>query len=195
MLDLSNIGQPTEVQCPVTGKTFNQDDSHRFGVGFSHYKIDPKRGLVRSYSQVFNTLHCVDRASAKKAIKQRIDAHGNIPFGTYDPAIHNPDESHITHANAQNLVEYNSDGIIPKNLLPTKCAVTGKPLTNEWYIPHVDDSTRGMTYQSILQESHPGASVESLTLAAGTMEDAQKLAYGIIDEIIEPHYNQKLIKG
>jgi hypothetical protein len=188
----SGAGEPKTVQCPVTGEIINRDDSHRIGVGFSHYKLDESGSLIRSYNQVFNTQHCANRDAAKSAARMRIAKHADIPFGEYKPEIHNPDESHIDHATAESLVEYNEDGIVPKDKLPKKCAVTGQPLTNEWYIPHVDDSTRGAHYQSILQKQFPRATIEELTLAANSLENAQKLAHQIIDEILEPDYQKSL---
>jgi|SRR5580765_6045156 len=188
----NGAGQPATVKCPVTNEIINRDDSHRFGVGFSHYKLDEDGQLVRSYNQVFNTLHCANRDAARSAIRQRIQKHSDIPFGEYHPEIHNPDESHIDHETARLNVEYNTDGIMPVGQLPKKCAITGQPLTTDWYIPHVDDSTRGTHYQAILQKQFPRATVQELTLAAGTLENAQKLAHQILEEIIEPDYQKSL---
>lgn len=194
--DLKNagVGQPTSVTCPITGESINRDDSHRFGVGFSHYKLEDGQ-LVRSYSQVFNTQHCANRDAAKSAARMRIAKHSSIPFGEYHPELHNPDESHIDHATAESLVEYNEDGIMPVGQLPKKCAITGSPLTSEWYVPHVDDSTRGTHYQAVLQKQFPRATIQELTLAANSLENAQKLANQIIDEILEPDYqaSQKVV--
>lgn len=187
-LNLSEMAQPKTAICPITKEAIATDFSHRFGVGFSHYKLDENGQLVRSYAQIFNTLHCKDRASALQAIRSRIDNHHNVPFGAYDADVHNPDESHIDHDNGRMLVEYNTLGITPRGQLPKTCAITGKPLTTEWYIPHVDDSTRGTTYQNILKKQHPGASIEQLTLGACSMEHAKTLAHAILDEIVEPDY-------
>lgn len=178
---------PVQVTCPVTGVPINRDDSHRFGVGFSHYVRGKNGQWTRSYNQVFNTLHCATRDAAKKAVKARIEAHANIPFGNYDAALHNPSEEHAHHVCRQN-VEYNTDGMLPPALLPKSCAVCGSQLDANVYVPHVDDSTRGTHYQGILQKQYPNASLEQLTFGACSLEHAQKLAHAILDEVIEPDY-------
>lgn len=179
---------PVQVTCPVSGETINRDDSHRFGVGFSHY-TDIQGDMKRSYSQIFNTLHCASREHALTAIRQRIDDHHNVPFGTYNPSVHNPDGEH-THETCQQNVEYNKIGLLPKASLPKACAICEQDLSqaNDIYIPHVDDSTRGTHYQGILQKNNPGLSVEQATYGACSMEHAQQLAHAIIDEVIEPDY-------
>lgn len=190
MLTLPDL-TPQKVTCPVTRKQINRDESHRFGVGFSHYTTNDAGETIRSYAQVFNTLHCADRPSALKAIKGRIDNHHTIPFGSYDPEIHNPG-GHTDDKTCKINLEYNQEGCLARAHLPKECAICQADLTGkDIYVPHVDDSTNGHQYQDYIQEMNPGATLEQCTLGACSMEHAQQLAHAILDEIIEPYHAAK----
>lgn len=187
---------PVQIPCANNcgADPFNRDNSHRFGVGISHYTKNENGEYVRSYAQVFSTQHCCSRSCALATVKARIDAHSSIPFGKYAPAIHNPDGEQ-SHAVARANVEYNQDGILADSQLPKSCAVCHQDLTGkDVYIPHVDDSTRGTHYQDILQRQYPGLTIEQATLGACSLNHAQELANAIIDEIIEPDYQGKALQ-
>ncbi len=190
-IQLPDLKQAKTETCAADGcySKFDRDQSHRFGVGISHYHLDENGKLTRSYAQVFTTLHSCSRECALAAIKARIDQHASIPFGIYNASIHNPAGA-ISEAEARMHVEYNDVAILPLAAMPKKDALTGADLSNakDWYLPHVDDSTRGMTYQEILRKQYPGATYEQLTLGCGTLSGAMQLAHAILDEIIEPDY-------
>ncbi len=190
-IQMPNLKQLQTETCAADGcySKFDRDQSHRFGVGISHYRIDEAGNLVRSYAQIFTTLHSCSRECALAAIKARIDQHSSIPFGSYNASIHNPAGA-ISDAEGRMHVEYNDVAVLPRAAMPKIDAISGADLSNatEWYIPHVDDSTRGMTYQEILRKKYPGATYEQLTLGCGSLSGAIQLAHAILDEIVEPDY-------
>lgn len=161
-------------------ESFNVDDSHRFGVGISHYRKDRNGVWIRSYIQVFQTFHCCSRDHALQVAHANVDNLKNLPFGTYNATLHNP-ANEQTHETCQKNVEYNADGLMPESALPKVDAITGEVLTNDVYIPHVDDSTRGTHYQAVL----------GVTLGAGTLDNAIELAHRILDEVLEADYQGK----
>lgn len=166
---------------------FETDLSHRFGVGISHYRRDGETGeWTRSYVQVFKTFHCCTRPHALEVAHSNVDSLKSLPFGQYDQAVHNPvmEQSHqVARAN----VEYNQDGLLPESALPTVDALTGEKLENDRYLPHVDDSTRGLTYQSILG-SHA-------TLGTATLEGAIELCHRLLDEVLEADFQGQELPG
>lgn len=190
-LNLPDLNKPVMVTCPVTRKQIERDKSHRFGVAFVHY-TEKDGKMAHSHAQIFNTLHCADRPSALKAIKKRIDDHHTVPFGSYDPAIHNP-TGETDHDTCHLNVSYDRDsGGLTRAQLPTECAICGESITDrDVYVPKVDDSTNGHQYQDYLQSIYPNASLEQCTLGACSMEHAQQLAHAILDQIIEPYHAAK----
>lgn len=175
--------------CPhvLCDAQFETDLSHRFGVGISHYHRDAATGeWTRSYVQVFKTFHCCTRDHALQVAHGNVDAFAHLPFGSYDPAVHNPDGEQ-THAVARANVEYNTDGLLPESALPQVDALTGEKLGDERYLPHVDDSTRGLDYRSILG-SH-------IILGTATLAGAIQLSHLLLDEVLEADFQGQLVVG
>lgn len=171
------IVQCANVNCPNGSNDeplvlLDSDYSYRYGVGISHYKLDEYLEYVRSYAQIFNTLHCCSDECAKVVTHNRIEQHTHIPFGEYAATIHNPSHEQ-SHATCRENVEYNQDGILPDSALPRNCFICDKSLVDEEiYIPHVDDSTNGKS----LNPSWNGA------LGCCSLEHAQELAHKLVDK-------------
>ncbi len=160
------------------------DLSHRFGVGISHYHFDGTQ-WTRSYVQVFKTFHCCSRDHALEVAHSNADALKSLPFGQYDPAVHNPvmEQSHeVARAN----VEYNQDGLLPESALPAIDALTGAKLGDDRYLPHVDDSSRGLIYQHL---------TGGVILGTGTLEGAIELCHRLLDEVLEADFQGQTITG
>lgn len=178
----------TKQQCvhPDCTEEVTLDFSHRLGVGMSHFRKRKDGSYEQSYSQVFNTQHACSREHALEVTHTRIDTHATLPFGTIT-TDHNPDGTQDTATLLANVPYHTAT-----HQLPQTDAITGESLqgATDIYVPHVDDSSRGATYQSILAKSHPGYSAYDLTLGTATLEDAIKLAHLIVDEIITPDYEQ-----
>lgn len=164
------------------------DTSHRFGVGISHYGKDGK-----SYLQVHTTMHSCSRDCALQAAHARLDTHKDMTHGTFEKDKHNPDgieyPDFIARANAEYHPHFRGSGN-----LPTTCAVCGKSLSSDVFVPHVDDSTRGTCYQEVLQkrDSEP-QSLETYDLGACSNEHAILLAHHILDDILMPDEQGKEI--
>ena len=164
-------------------EVFLTDLSHRFGVGIAHYKRDKSGQYVRSYNQVFRSFHCCTRAHALETAHVNADNLASLPFGSYDQLRHNP-VGEQTDATCKLNVEYNLAGALPDSALPTIDAITGESLVgaSDIYVPHVDDSTKGMMYQTVLQVAgHP----ITRWLGTATLENAVTLCHRILDEVLE----------
>lgn len=156
--------------CPDPEYDFDVNDSYRYGVGFSHYQLNTNTGeYERSYSQVFNTLHCCSVDCAKSVTHARIDSQASVPFGEYNRRIHNP-TGEQSHQTCRDNVEYNQLGIMPDSALPKECALSGASLVGrDIYIPHVD-------------KSYEGRALNTESAGCASLSLAQQLAHQLIDE-------------
>ena len=166
---------------PDCSNLIDTDNSHRFGVGISHYGNDGK-----SYLQVHTTMHSCSRQCALEAAHARLDSHKDMTHGKFEKEKHNPDGNEYPDSLVRMAAEYHFH---PRGTasLPAICGTCGKSLNGNIYVPHVDDSTRGTCYQEILQkrDSEP-KSLETYDLGACSNEHAIILAHHILDHIIEP---------
>lgn len=189
---------PLNTPAPTTQCAFDptltvvKDNAHILAVGFSHYHKDENGNVTKSYAQIHSTMYCATRQNAVSAAHARIDQHTSIPFGEHNKSVLNPNDE-FADAIVKMAIEYHSSPMAWSSL-PQVDAITGARVTNDVYVPHVDDSSRGMCYQDILLTSRGiNADLNTATLGTTTLENAQKLAHRIVDEVIQASYEGKKV--
>lgn len=102
-----------------------------YNIGISHYSKDKGVSYIQDHSESF----CCNHACADTEVHRRIEAQSAFPHGIYHPEL-NPNESHPTE-----LVKINAEYTPISRTwssLPTINAITGEPLGDDIYVPHVD---------------------------------------------------------
>lgn len=146
-----------------------------YDIGISHF--NKERGV--SYIQIHNSLFSCSEACAVKAAHARADSHKDLPHGQFDAATLNPDGLHPDVLVQQNAV-YTPLGVAWASL-PKVDALTGAPLGDDIYVPHVDRSS----HQDPKRGVH-GYHTPIGFLGTATLESCIQLIHVIIDEILAP---------
>lgn len=166
----------------------NKDTAHMLAVGISHYQKRNDGSVWKSYVQVHETMYCSSRDKAVQAAHARIDKHASMPHGEYNKEVLNP-ANEFADAVVKGATEYHLSPVAWASL-PQVDAITNTKITTDVYVPHVDDSSRGMCYQDIILSNRKlQGDFGTVTVGTSTLENAIKLSHKIVDDVIQADYN------
>ena len=192
MTELYKTPDPETVQVPCNHAGCEEQVAPNaatwYNLGISHY--NKAKGV--SYIQVHTTPYCCNEEHAAAVAHIRADNHRTLSFGEFDPAILNPAGEHPDTLVQQNAI-YSPPGRAWASL-PKVDAMTGQPLGNDIYVPHVDRwSPRSPVYDEegsvagYVVEGHQGGYFQVTgELGAATLEEAIQLIHILIDEVLAP---------
>ena len=146
-----------------------------YNMGISHYN----KHLGVSYLQVHTSPFCCSEQCATDFIHSRIDRHANFTHGEFSEELLNPLKEHPSAIIESNAL-YSPIGRAWASL-PTIDALSGAPLGDDIYVPHLDrcshqDPKRGTE----------GYHVITGELGTATLQDCVKLCHLLVDEILSP---------
>ena len=143
-----------------------------YNVGISHYS--KSQGF--SYIQIHDYPHCCSEQCAKDLTHSRLELHRSLPHGVHSSAL-NPDGDFVDELVRQNA-EY-SPLPVAWNTLPQIDALTGSPLSDDIYIPHVD------RWNSLDDSGVQGGyqNQTGVMLGCSTLDGALQLAHQLVEQM------------